>query len=226
MSTSFGQRSAGSRGSPYSASSSLRDAHVTKPEKTKNLRPKTDRVVRANAKPILAKRFLGSFIDLMIWGILIFVFSYLFFSETKFFEGMSTVDEISDEKVLGFYGVFGLIVFVIFAYGTIMEWCFGATVGKFVAGTRVMTSNGQSITLLRSAIRNFSKFITWAIPMNLAYFLLFLTPDNQTLHDILSGTHVYDASDVQTLKIGQNGGSPEARAWARETTQSYQSYAR
>ena len=75
-------------------------------------------------------------------------------------------------------------------YFVLMECApWGATFGKLALGIRVVDDAGERITLLRSIGRNTAKILM--IPtVGIEFLLAFFTRTRQSLHDILSSTHV------------------------------------
>jgi uncharacterized RDD family membrane protein YckC len=83
--------------------------------------------------------------------------------------------------------VMGTIWILYFVLMETAPW--GATFGKLALGIRVVGDNGERITVFRSLGRNLAKCLM--LPTVGAEFLLvFFTRSRQSLHDILSSSHV------------------------------------
>jgi len=78
---------------------------------------------------------------------------------------------------------------VFLAYYVCLEWWFGATLGKFVAGAWITGVDGGRIDFRRSLIRNLLRVID-ALPLNLVAAILVLSTKRQRLGDIYAfGPH-------------------------------------
>lgn len=85
---------------------------------------------------------------------------------------------------------FALVIFVGFIYYTLFEssgW--QATPGKRFLRLYVTDANGQRLTLLRAAARNFPKMI-FSSAFPIAHMLAGITEKKQALHDLLAGSLV------------------------------------
>jgi uncharacterized RDD family membrane protein YckC len=79
---------------------------------------------------------------------------------------------------------------VFLAYHVCLEWWFGATLGKFVAGARITGVDGGRLDFRRSLIRNLLRVID-AVPIYLvAAILVLVTKKRQRLGDIVARTVV------------------------------------
>lgn len=221
MSASFGKRSSGPGGLTRSAMPHANAAPVTSHTRSNQHSTHIQKVVRANAETVFASRFFAALIDLIIWSVIYVTAYYFVFVLPVGVENITETGNVTSSQttlfnIASFAGALGC-----FMYGTLMEWRFGATVGKFITGTRVMTSDGETLSLLRCMIRNLSKLLSLAIPFCIAYWTMLFTEDSQTLHDIFSDTHVYKAEDVMKLPKGHDQEPGNTRGWARETVKSY-----
>jgi uncharacterized RDD family membrane protein YckC len=79
-----------------------------------------------------------------------------------------------------------------FVYFTLMEGLGGATVGKRMAGIRVRGPGGRSIGLLRAALRNVVKPLSFACCCG-GILLAAWTARKRALHDWIAGTVVVKA---------------------------------
>jgi uncharacterized RDD family membrane protein YckC len=85
-------------------------------------------------------------------------------------------------------GVFALIFFYDVLFEVLAR---GRTPGKGVTGLRVVGPGGRPIALVRSAVRNILRIIDilpgfYAVGMT----VIFITPRNQRIGDVVAGTHV------------------------------------
>lgn len=86
--------------------------------------------------------------------------------------------------------VIGISAAAFLAYYVCLEWWFGATLGKFVAGVRITGVDGGRLDFRRSLIRNLLRVID-ALPLYLvAAIFVILTKKRQRLGDIAARTVV------------------------------------
>lgn len=102
----------------------------------------------------------------------------------------------------GFFGVFAIGIL----YSTVMEALFGATIGKFATGIRVVREDGAKLDVPSALIRNTLRVID-VLPFGylLGAVLVWTSPKNQRLGDRIAKTVVVDASSV--------GASPGPGMW-------------
>ncbi|GBE57535.1 RDD family protein [bacterium BMS3Abin01] len=100
-----------------------------------------------------------------------------------------------------FYGLCGypaLAFFAVFlAYFILMEWLWGATLGKLTVGVRVRTGTGGSIGLKESLIRNLLRIVDavpYCLPYLLGAILVWSSRRRQRLGDMAAGTVVVSSS--------------------------------
>ena len=81
------------------------------------------------------------------------------------------------------------VVPVWFLYDWLMTAFFGATVGKFILGLRVVGDHGSPPGLILALVRTGAKVLSM-IPAGLGFFLAFFTPTKLALHDFFGVTRV------------------------------------
>ncbi len=68
---------------------------------------------------------------------------------------------------------------------------FGATIGKWLMGVRVIGTDGRSLGLFRSLLRAAGYFISTPF-FNLGFIVALFHPESRALHDLLAGTTVVE----------------------------------
>ena len=135
----------------------------------------------------LGRRFLALLIDFLF-------FCLLFFPITRIVKGvwlMNRTDHawgygwfITDPLCLSF------LVFMI-VYFIVLEGLFGATLGKKLAGIRVVGLDGQKSGLGPSVVRNILRVVDALPALNiLGVVLIVLSPKNARFGDRIAGTRV------------------------------------
>jgi uncharacterized RDD family membrane protein YckC len=108
----------------------------------------------------------------------------------------------------GFVGVFLIGVL----YATVMEAAFGATVGKFATGIRVVREDGTKLDVPSALIRNTLRVIdVLPIAYLLGAILVWTSSKKQRLGDRIAKTVVVDTSSVGAPP--GPGGPPDAVTW-------------
>ncbi|MBN9091102.1 MAG: RDD family protein [Reyranella sp.] len=74
-------------------------------------------------------------------------------------------------------------------FGLLESSDYGATLGKWILGLRVVDDQGGRISFLRASGRFFAKFIS-ALILTIGFIMVALTDRKRALHDILAGTLV------------------------------------
>ena len=142
----------------------------------------------ATGRPVKFLRFVSGFIDVFVLGLIAFVLIFLQVST-----GAADAEIAGDGKVQ-FFIIFGIICF---GYGLVMEAsALQGTIGKILTGTIVVNRDGERLSFGQSLGRNLGKILSGCVPAYIPYLMVFWTQNNQTLHDIMSGTHVYRRGDV------------------------------
>ena len=117
----------------------------------------------------VGRRILGGVIDLLITAVFVLLFAYVMGQSepTVSTTYSTTVPESGDvsssvetQVTMAVSGwVWVLASLVCFLGFSVLEAWVGKTPGKFAAGTRVVTKNGERITLRQSLIRNILRFV-------------------------------------------------------------------
>ncbi len=87
-------------------------------------------------------------------------------------------------------------------YMTNSEWLFGASVGKLLMGLRVVSEDGERITLWAAMVRNLMGFferLPYAF-MLVTFWMIILNPRRQRIGDVLSRSFVVHQGALQALK--------------------------
>jgi uncharacterized RDD family membrane protein YckC len=95
----------------------------------------------------------------------------------------------------GFLGSFAITLL----YFTVMEGLFGATVGKFVTGIRVVREDGRKLDLGAAVIRNISRIVDqfpYVVPYLVGAIAVWTSPTRQRLGDRWASTVVVTATSV------------------------------
>lgn len=79
---------------------------------------------------------------------------------------------------------------IILAYFSLFEWKFGATLGKMVAGIRVVKVSGEPLDLFTSIIRNLMRFIDAFSFYLVGAISIYCSSKRQRIGDILAKTVV------------------------------------
>jgi uncharacterized RDD family membrane protein YckC len=95
-------------------------------------------------------------------------------------------------------------------YFTLMEGFFGATVGKFATGIRVVKEDGTKADFGAALIRNVLRIIDGLFLYVVGAVLVWMSPTKQRLGDRVAKTIVVEASSVGA---GPVGGPPPGAAW-------------
>ena len=95
-------------------------------------------------------------------------------------------------------------------YFTLMEGFFGATVGKFATGIRVVKEDGTKADFGAALIRNILRLIDALFLYLVGAILVWTSPTKQRLGDRVAKTVVVEASSVGA---GPAGGPPPGAAW-------------
>lgn len=142
----------------------------------------------------LASRTAAAMVDMMILGIITLIIAIadlliLYFSPTLW------------EKHYGWIIGITLIIFAIIYYGyfVVMEITMnGQTLGKKIMKLRTIRSNGQPITIIHSAIRNF--FRLFLDNFGIGVVLIFFTKEKRRIGDFAASTIVV-ADEEKTTPI-------------------------
>jgi uncharacterized RDD family membrane protein YckC len=102
------------------------------------------------------QRFLNYIIDTIAFYILyLIILSFLgFFMMDTFSNGISESTEL-----IIFLMTYGLAIFIMLAYYTLLEGSKGKTLGKLITKTKVVTETGEPITYKQTFIRTLIRFV-------------------------------------------------------------------
>jgi uncharacterized RDD family membrane protein YckC len=82
-----------------------------------------------------------------------------------------------------FGGVIGIV------YPVIFHWLWGQTLGKMAVRIRVVTMQGEPLSLGCAILRQLGSWLSAAI-LGLGYVMAGLRTDKRALHDLIAGTRV------------------------------------
>jgi uncharacterized RDD family membrane protein YckC len=132
-------------------------------------------------------RFLALFFDLC-------VFCALFFPITRIVKGawiMGIRDHRWHSKFMAFDPICGIFLGIMFIYFVLLEGFFGATIGKFMAGIRVIDLDGRKPGLARSFVRNIFRLADGLPAFNLlGVYLIWSSPERTSMGDRIAQTRV------------------------------------
>lgn len=137
------------------------------------------------------RRRIGALvIDFMLTSIVLFILTSL----VTFLVRDMVQSAVADLGSLFFPGSLFYILSAQVGYYVIVEGLFSTTIGKTVAGIRVVDESGGQIGMGRSAIRNVLRFID-ALPVLVAWYvfgfiLMVVSDDEQRLGDMVANTYV------------------------------------
>ena len=132
----------------------------------------------------LARRWVALWIDLILLA--------LFLSTANYVLGKELYRELP-----------ALWVAVVFLYYPVLEGFYGASIGKFLTGIRVLDVGGNNAGFYRCFLRTIPRIletnpiVAGGAP---AGIVCLLTENNQRLGDIIAGTIVVRAEDVRSLQ--------------------------
>jgi len=86
--------------------------------------------------------------------------------------------------------IMGISALAFLVYYVCLEWWFGATLGKIVAGARITGVDGGPIDFRRSLVRNLLRVVDFVVFYLLAAILVLLTKKRQRLGDMAAHTVV------------------------------------
>lgn len=92
----------------------------------------------------------------------------------------------------GWYLVLFIIFYNIFAtlYTSYFTYKFGGTLGKLIAGIRVIDLNGKNLTFKRSLFRHLIGYPVSGLLFGLGFYWIVRDPNKQGWHDQLTGSYV------------------------------------
>ena len=147
------------------------------------------------AEPVKGLRFLSGFIDAFILVMIsLVVISVSIALDIRAIDQTGVVPESA-----GMPGLTWLTLFVLWVgYGMVFESLYSATPGKMLTGTRIVNRRGAPLSTGQAVGRNLGKILSSLVPFYIPYFMVFMTKDSQSLHDVMSSTRVYRVRDLET----------------------------
>ena len=131
------------------------------------------------------------FLALAVDGIL---FCLLFFPVTKLVKGvwiMSSSDHLWGYRWLVTDPICIVFLIIMVAYFVVLEGVFGATLGKWLLGLRVVQPDGARPGLVKSALRNMLRMVDGLPFLSiLGSVLILISPERTRVGDRLAGTRV------------------------------------
>ncbi|MBI3878832.1 MAG: RDD family protein [Verrucomicrobia bacterium] len=73
-------------------------------------------------------------------------------------------------------------------YYTLTTWIWGATLGKFIFGLRVVRTDDSAVGFTKSALRFLGSVVSTIF--GLGYLFIVFRADKRALHDLIAGTRV------------------------------------
>ena len=141
-------------------------------------------------------RLLASFLDLLIIvaGIIIMVLIVAVFIA---FTGRDHLlnNDLLLPVFISIASILSLLYFILLEAGA-----GGATLGKRWLNIKIQDTQGQQLSVQRSAARLFAHILSH-LPLLLGFLIQPFTPRKQTLHDLLTGCVVVYASDSKKISI-------------------------
>lgn len=119
---------------------------------------------------------------------------------------MTKVENLPVEYAYWLVSMLGCYV----AYGVVMEYRFGATVGKLITRLRVVGNGGEDPDLRACFLRNIVKIVelvTFLLPLLIV--LPIVTPFNQRLGDMLARTTVVEKASIDLARRAETLDVPE-----------------
>lgn len=133
------------------------------------------------------RRITASIIDNFIIGIVLSI--YFVVTKSDIPDGANLLLSIGQLNLISvpFYGWF----IGIFYHGIFESSSFQASLGKMFMSLKVVTNNGNKLSLGVSMLRNVNKFLS-SVLFLAGYILIFVRKDNRALHDWFSDVKVID----------------------------------
>lgn len=175
------------------------------------LRPFALPPVMKTANP--GKRILAALLDFVPWTMLSFLIFRPEMQVSSPQEAMAYIKQLANDNAMpARLAYFALLPQVLYAaYGTVMEYRFGATVGKMIFHMRVVSNGGQKLDLRGALLRNLIRIIemSWQL-LGIPIILMLFTRNRQRLGDMMGRTAVIDTTFQPDLSaIPQESDSPQ-----------------
>lgn len=131
------------------------------------------------------KRFFALLIDSVIIYVTVSLMSSIFYYGTFSFMFFDPFD-----LNWSMFKYSGMMFLIVLGYYTFCEYSMnGATIGKRLVGIRVVSKDGENLTVGNAFLRNIAKLALGQFFV-LGFFFAFLSQKNQTLHDLIAGSVV------------------------------------
>ena len=142
-------------------------------------------------------RFAATLIDFIIFGVINFIVSALFGTQTSSYTDAGVAFDTS---------VTGLPALLLFAFGIayylVMETMWGATVGKMVCGLKVVMQDGSKVQFVPVLLRYVLRIVDClpgCIPYLVGAIFIWTSPYNQRLGDKVAKTLVVKSRGAQSF---------------------------
>jgi uncharacterized RDD family membrane protein YckC/S1-C subfamily serine protease len=116
------------------------------------------------------------------------------------FTGLTVALILATGRYLPWYWLMFAIVPAWWIYATVCEWKWGATLGKRMAGLRVLRPDGRTLSLPAALARGAGKLVSGAL-LGLGFVIALFDRRRRTLHDRIAGTVVVAASQHTPWKM-------------------------
>ena len=155
--------------------------------------------IQANAVGF-APRLAAYLVDHFILGTFVYIIWAVFLSQTPgwemprtdFLNSSSVADMQTAIETIGRFGNKILVIFLptLFLYEVIMNGTFGATIGKFIIGARIVRMDGTRIGYGLAAGRWMMERLSDMFLCYVGHFFVLFRGDKRALHDLVAGTRV------------------------------------
>ena len=176
-------------GSPLPVSAPLAPAVASPPPATAPAAPRTgvDRIIAGYRAAALGDRLIALILDTVL---MLALFAVIGMWAGSRWGGITTSG--FDMTGTGVLVTLALVVIVAFLYHWLCEGLLGLTLGKAVAGVRVINENGAPCGLGPSLIRNILRIIDGLLGYLVGYFIAIFSKLRQRLGDHLARTFVVE----------------------------------
>jgi len=131
------------------------------------------------------RRFLAYLLDLILLSIPFVLFFFLIFYDVLPAHSQFLITEPIVIAVIS------LAISIQFIYFTLTEWYFGKSLGKALAGLKVLDDDLENITFTQSAARNSGRYADIVLGFYMLSFVLILRdPEKKRIGDYIAGTRV------------------------------------
>ncbi|MEE4271401.1 MAG: RDD family protein [Thermoanaerobaculales bacterium] len=111
------------------------------------------------------------------------------------------LDAVSNPQLIAHAaGILGLWIALWWCTFTVGWGLAGATLGKFVAGLRIVDHKGRAPIGLSRAFLRLAAYSVSSVTFGMGHLLILLRPDHRALHDLLAGTWVVRRSATKAVE--------------------------